>query len=84
MNFKNFILHFVIKFLSFLFSERVVNYLIKWNTNTLYSDVGQFILQKVLDTSLPSDCVLTKQQCRDLQAYTGAFLVRYNKANVTR
>lgn len=50
--------------------KRLVEYLIKWNTNSLYSDIGQFLLQKILDTSLPSDHLMTKQQCRDLQAYT--------------
>lgn len=50
--------------------KTVVSYLIKWNTNTLYSDVGQLILQKILDTSLPSERLLTKQQCCELQAYT--------------
>ncbi|CAI9742259.1 transducin beta 3 [Octopus vulgaris] len=48
----------------------LINYMIKWNTHSIYSELGQILLQKILDNCLPTDYLMNQQQYRDLQAYT--------------
>ncbi|GAB1611313.1 transducin beta 3 [Argonauta hians] len=48
----------------------LISYMLKWNTNSVYSELGQILLQKLLDTSLPTDYLMNQQQYRNLQAYT--------------